>query len=159
MQIALTPWEIVLAAQAGIMRQVENCKLNRQHKYGANASEASDWQWHIEGALGEFALAKALQLHWNGKGRLRALDVGGVLDVRTATRPDSHLILHPDDPDDREFWLLTGRNGQYVVRGWIMGRDGKRQEFWRDPVGGRPAFFVPQGALLLPPGLACATTA
>jgi len=145
--IELDEWEMLLAAHAGIMRQVENLKRNRTPHYGAK--NTNDWQLHIEGCMGEFALAKFLNIRWSGKGRLRAPDVGDV-DVRTRSRDFYELILHPNDPDDRVFWLLCGVNGRYTVKGWIRGRDGKKQEFWKDPAKGRPAFFVPHSALSLP---------
>ena len=144
-EINLTPAQVIIAASAGVLRQAENLKLGREPAHGAGA--LNNWQIHIEGALGEYALSKFLNIYWPGKGQLRAPDVG-LVDVRTATRPDSRLILHPDDPDDRQFWLLTGVNGRYMVRGWCWGRDGKKQKFWTDPTGGRPAFFVPQSALV-----------
>jgi len=144
--IELTGWEMLLAAQAGCMRQVENLKKNRNHRHGASASNT--WQMGVEGCLGEFALAKYLGVYWSGKGVLRAPDVGDV-DVRTSSKPHYRLILHPDDPDDRKFYLLTGLDGKYIVRGWIMGIDGKQDQYWEDPAGGRPAYFVPQSALQL----------
>jgi len=138
---------MLLAAQAGIMRQVENCKIGREPYHGAGSG--NDWQLHIEGCLGEFALAKYLGVHWSGKGKLRDPDVGEV-DVRTGARDSHRLILHDDDPDDRVFWLLCGVNGNYTVKGWITGLDGKKKVYWSDPVGGRPAYFIPQSALNKP---------
>lgn len=142
--VALAPWEILIAAHAGCMRQVENLKLRRAPGYGV--SSTMDWQINIEGILGEFALSKYLGVRWEGKGKLRAPDVGEV-DVRTRSRHHYDLILHDEDPDDRVFWLLTGINGTYTVHGCIRAIDGKRREYWRDPAGGRPAYFVPQSAL------------
>src|SRR5210317_1224489 len=142
--VILTPWEMLLAAQAGVMRQVENCKLRRTPHYSAGSE--NDWQLHIEGCMGEFALAKFRGVHWTGKGKLRAPDVGDV-DVRTSSKDYYKLILHDADPDDRVFWLLCGNNGQYSVKGWITGKDGKRMEYWKDPAKGRPAYFVPHNAL------------
>ena len=49
--VELTPFEMCQAGQAGVMRQVENLKLNRKPYYGAGSS--NDWQLHIEGCLGE----------------------------------------------------------------------------------------------------------
>jgi hypothetical protein len=44
--------------------------------------------------------------------------------------------------------LVTGSRGDYVIRGWIYGAEGKQDMWWDDPTGkGRPAFFVPQHAL------------
>jgi hypothetical protein len=144
--VKLSSWEMLLAAQAGVMRQVENIQKERQTTYGAGGNE---WQLHVEGCLGEYALAKYLGIHWPGKGKLRAFDVGE-FDVRTRSQENYELILHPEDPDNRIFWLLCGRNGLYKVKGWILGSEGKRREYWKDPAGGRPAYFVPQSALNAP---------
>lgn len=144
-RIELSSWEIYHAAMAGIMRQVENIKLGRNHFHGAGKDVG--WQMHVEGCLGEYALSKYLDVHWAGKGVLRDPDVGEV-DVRTAARNSHSLILHKEDPDDRVFWLLTGINGKYNVQGWLLGSHGKREEYWKDPSGqGRHAFFVPQSRL------------
>ena len=143
--VTLSPAEIYWAACAGCMRHAQNLKNAKQPRHGIDAATA-DWQAHIEGALGEMALAKHLRIYWPGKGELTDPDVGP-LEVRTTPYEHGKLILHPSDGDDSIFWLLTGFNGTYNVRGWISGRDGKRDIYWSDPVGGRPAFFVPQDAL------------
>lgn len=145
-EIKLTSQEILKGAMVGIMRQTENLKKKAQPAYGAGSKD--DWQLHIEGALGECALAKYLNVYWSGKGEMRNPDVGP-FDVRTRSRHDYELILHPNDPDERTFWLLTGSNGVYRIHGCIKGKDGKKKEFWKDPAGGRPAFFVPQSELTL----------
>jgi hypothetical protein len=146
MVIKLTPWEMLLAAQAGIMRQVDNLHKKRQAYYGAGT--VNDWQLHVEGCLGEYALAKYLGVNWSGQG-FRGGDVGA-FEVRTRSKDYYELILHPDDHDEKHYWLLCGCNGTYTIKGWILGRDGKRKDYWKDPAGGRPAFFVPQSALILP---------
>tara|TARA_R110000803_G_C11989495_1_gene321960 strand:- start:9029 stop:9499 length:471 start_codon:yes stop_codon:yes gene_type:complete len=143
--VVLTPSEMVLAASAGVMRNVKNINAKLKDAYKADPNQG--WQMHIEGALGEMALAKFLGLYWPGVGKMRGTDVGEV-DVRTRSRADYELILHEKDPDDRVFWLLCGNNGRYDVKGWILCADGKRQEYWSDPSGkNRPAFFVPQSKL------------
>jgi hypothetical protein len=144
--ISLSPSEILQASMMGVMRQVQNLKARRNDAYGAQTQNG--WQMHVEGALGEMALAKYLDVYLGGTGTLRAADVGDC-DVRTTSGPNNRLILHPNDPDDRVFWLLTGQNGKYTVRGNILGAEGKKQQFWKDPAGGRPAYFVPQSELNL----------
>ena len=145
MDVSLTPSEMMQAAHVGIMRQVQNLKCDRRPAYGAG--DDNDWQYHIEGALGEFAFAKLAGIFWNGN--LGQLDLSDVANYEVRTRSRSHydLILHPKDDDTKVFILLTGRNGRYRVHGWIRGADGKRDVYWRDPAKGRPAFFVPQSAL------------
>ena len=145
MRVTLELHEILLGAQAGVMRQVENKKLGRQPAYGAGHD--NDWNLNVEGCLGEMALAKALKGWWAGKGEFRAPDVVD-MDVRTTRHDNGCLILHPNDPDHRRFYLVTGMNGEYQVRGWIVGQSGKVDRYWKDPTGtGRPAWFVPQSAL------------
>jgi len=143
-EIRLTLSEMQIAAHVGIQRQLQNLKNNARPAYGAGSS--NDWQLHVEGALGEMALAKHLGIYWDGKGQMRAPDVGNV-DVRTSVRDSARLIIHESDPDDRFFFLLIGGNGRYRCVGGMYGRDGKRNEFWTDPAGGRPAYFVPQNKL------------
>lgn len=146
MLIKLTYHEIMQAAHCGVMRQVENLKKNRQAAYGAGRH--NDWQLALEGCLGEMAVARHLQCYWSGKGEFRGFDVGTV-QVRTTRHEDGRLILHPKDNDDHQFWLVTGINGVYRIRGWIYGFDGKKEEFWEDPKKeDRHAFFVPQHKLM-----------
>jgi len=145
--VQLTSCEMVMAATAGIMRQVENVKAKRRPYY--LAGNQRDWQIHVEGCLGEFALAKFLGIHWTGKGALRAPDVGTV-DVRTAGKNHYKLILHPDDDDDRPFWLLCGVNGRYSVKGWLRAGDGKKKEYWKDPADRGASWYVPQSVLNKP---------
>jgi hypothetical protein len=144
--IQLTPSEIMQGALIGIMRQMQNIRDKRQHAYGTNDGQA--WQVNIEGAIGELALAKHLGVYYAGTGIFRGTDVGKY-DVRTTQYENGHLILHPDDPDDRIFWLLTGVCGRYIIRGNILGKDGKQEKWWGDKAGGRAAFFIPQDALNL----------
>lgn len=142
--VTLTQWEMYVAGQAAVARQIENIGKSRKNAHGAPDRLA--WQLHVEGCLGEIALAKYLGIYWSGKGRLRAPDVGR-MDVRTNKRHNGDLILHDDDPDDRPFWLLTGGMNKFVVQGWLFARDGKKDEYWADPAGNRPAYFVPQHVL------------
>src|SRR5688572_3645476 len=133
------------AAQVGVMREVQNRRAGRVHAHGCGPDNG--WSQHIEGAAGELAVAKALGLFWSGAvGNLAADDVGP-LQVRTTRVEAGCLIVHPSDPADRAFVLVTGQAPDFMLRGWIMGRHAKRHKWWADPAGGRPAFFVPQRAL------------
>jgi len=147
-EIVLSAAEIIHGAQAGVMRRVNNIKNNRHQKYGADAYDA--WTMDIEGALGEMALAKYLGVYWEGYGIKAGSDVSGD-DVRTTKYSNGRLIMHPDDHDDRRYWLVTGQSGTYNIRGWIMGYDGKHSDYWEDPQGGRAAYFVPQSRLYKKP--------
>jgi hypothetical protein len=144
--VTLSVAEVALAAGVGVRRQCSAILNRRSSAHGDRG--AADWQLHIEGALAEFAVAKHLGLYWSGAhDDLRADDVGQY-QVRSTKYADGMLVLHPPDPDERPFILVTGRNGEYALRGWVLGREGKRDEWWGDRWNtGRPAFFVPGEAL------------
>ncbi len=139
--IILTPKQMLLGAQVGIMRQVENVEKKRKERHGA--STKNDWQMHIEGCLGEMAAAKWLDMFWDGKlGDLSSGDVGKV-EVRTTSEKKNRLRLHPSDKDHLQFIHVVGLNGVYELMGWLYARDGKIEPYWQDPTrGSRPAFFV-----------------
>jgi hypothetical protein len=146
-KIKLSPREIILAAHAGIMRTVKhNASRDRQN------APKDQWRSDIEGCCGEYALSKYLNIHWNGGGyEGMTADAGNSTECRTASKHHYRLILHPEDHDDRKYWLLTGRMGHYIVQGWILGRDGKKDEYWEDVNNDdRPAFYVPNELLNRP---------
>lgn len=144
-KVVLSWRELQLAAMVGVMRQVENLQKQRVDKH--KADPAREWQTHLDGAIGEAAVAKWLDRYWNGNlGNLDADDVGK-FQVRYTYRDDGRLILHKEDGDDKVFILVTGIQPVLRLRGWIRGRDGKLPQYWTDPKTGRPAFFVPQSAL------------
>jgi hypothetical protein len=144
MQIKLSHAEMMQAAVMGVIRNLQNLRDKLNPMYGAGAE--ADWQLHIEGVLGEYALAKALGVFYNAH-EFGSVDVGA-WQVRTTSRKAGRLIVHPRDRDDHRFVLITGVNGTYTVRGWIEGREAKSPQYWSDPTGkGRHAFFVPQEAL------------
>lgn len=145
-EVVLLPHEMAIASHVACMRQIENLEAGRKDAYGAQA-DAAGWGLHIIGACGEMAVAKLLNVYWNGSlGNLKADDVGKH-QVRTRTLHTYDLLVHPEDPDDRVFILVTGLPPKFRVHGWTMGWMGKLPEYWKDPAGGRPAFFIPKGRL------------
>jgi hypothetical protein len=142
--VALDTSEYYMAMQAGCMRQVQNRKIGRPHYYGAPPDRAE--QFHINGSVGEACVAKYLNKYWLGKGTFGGSDVEDY-EVRSTSRPDGDLILHDYDKDDRPYISVYVSEGVGVIRGWIMGAEGKRKEFWKDPAKGRPAYFVPTSKL------------
>jgi len=133
----------VLAAS---MRQVQNISRKAKERYGAQPNQ--DWQLAVEGCLGEMALAKHLGVYWRGKGETWLPDVGKV-DVRTTPYPNGKLIVHDGDDPDRRYYLLTGLNGTYIVRGYMRGQEAINPKYWSDPTGkNRHAYFVPQKNLV-----------
>jgi len=148
-KVTLTWSEVMQAAMVGVMRRVTDLRDKRRGAYNI-AEDAPVWDIDIEGACGEMAAAKVLNVFWSGAhGQLRVADVGGRFQVRTRSKLTYELPLHPEDADDAVFVLVLGRAPHYNVKGWMYARDGKLPEYWDDPSGqNRPAFFVPRKLLL-----------
>lgn len=142
--VKVEPLEYMFAAQAGFFRQASNVVRGRKDAYNFTGD---GYGIHIQGAVGEFVVAKALGLFWAGPGKLRGHDIGVSYEVRAGTEDWHKLILHPEDKDDAVFILVTGNALDYAIRGWLIGRDGKKPAYWCEHVKGRPAFFVPQADL------------
>lgn len=140
--ITLTASEMMLAAQAGVMRTVQNLV---QGATGAHGSAADDWSMSIEGALAEWAASKALGVHWPGKGQMRGDDIGG-MQIRSTRNPAGSLILHKTDRDGDIFVLMVGQASEWRPAGWIRAASGKQDRFWRTDIRS-PAYLVPQSEL------------
>lgn len=128
--------------------------------------------FNFRGYLCEKAISVATGRRWNDhigpdwKMHTRDGDVPPY-EVRGITKPHHRLFVFAGDPDDRPFVLVErawGPSGRtWRIRGWIMGRDAKRKEWWHEnerheytPItsgGHRPekgVFYVPNDALFSP---------
>lgn len=143
MKIELTPWEIMTGAQVGVQRMVHATSNGWKHKHGADPTKG--WQYNIEGALAEMALAKLLNRYWT-KGMPGDADIGQRIQVRTTHHLQGSLILHDSDPGDHIYALMVGFNGSYHYKGCILGYDGKVPANWQTRTG-RPCYFVRQSCL------------
>lgn len=110
----------------------------------------------IQGAEAELAVAKALNLPWDGSfleldkwfdWRDVGHDVSG-LEVRSTHHKNGSLILHPKDKDESPFILvLTHEKPIFILIGWSFGKNGKDPQYWRDVGYGRPCYYLPQNKL------------
>jgi hypothetical protein len=128
--VKLSEREMLLAASSGVQREVECLRKLRSGESVVSAYEKNNnqvgpgglWQNHIEGAMGEFAVAKFLGLYPGGITDKDATDVGEHYEVRT--RPKSYYELfvrkcEKEDKEDKYFILAQGSYGVYTIRGWI----------------------------------------
>jgi hypothetical protein len=146
-EIILSWHEVAMAAQIGMMRQLSSMKKGLVHSHGC---EEIGWTNHIEGACGELALSKYLGVYWNGSvdSFKSSTDIPGY-EVRTRSDHAYDLIVRDNDNDKLRYALVTGVSPRYLIRGWILGTDAKREK-WSQGYGNRPpAFFVPQEYLSL----------
>lgn len=142
--ILLTKREVVMGAECGVTRNI--CSWDYQDAYGFE--EEHGWNAHIEGACGEIAVAKLLNRFWSPTvNTFDAADIGMKIQVRTRSRHDYELYIRPEDNPEHAFVLVTGKAPMFMVRGWLLARNARCDE-WLQTYGGRPpAWFVPTSAL------------
>lgn len=146
--IRLTFGEMWSAVAVGTARQLGAMKADKPESCGADIRDR--WGSHIEGACGEMAFARAVNRYYGAPlGTYKQGGDGvGNIQVRTRSNHDYDLIVRPGDDLDARFVLVTGLAPDFVVRGWIRGRDAQRPEWIQEHGGRPPAWFVPQGSLL-----------
>lgn len=148
MTIKLDEDDILLATEVAEMRN----KSQREAKRRDGLVKGSSMGRDLQGALAELAVSRALNLPWDGKWlpisiwdtwKIEGNDVGK-LEIRSTDRIDGRLILHPSDKDFSPYVLVTSTvDHNYKLVGWVYGKDGKADKYWRDNVP-RPCYMVPQ---------------
>jgi hypothetical protein len=146
-QVVTLEWfELYVAAMVGIRRRLESLRKGIPNQHGFDGE--NDWTIDIEGAGGEMAAAKILNLYYSAT--INTFKVGGDignLQVRTGSKDHHSLIIRSRDRDEDVFVLVVGKAPRYHVVGWIEGRKAKNSEWIKNP-GNRPqAWFVPQSEL------------
>ncbi len=123
----------------------------RNNRRGGNSGPTTGkvaLDYHILGVRGECAAYLWLKpIKWHTfyesdvSGRA---DLGDFIDVKTIKHSGMRLIIQPNSPDEWAYLLVNaGHHPEYAIEGWLWGREAKVERFFRDPVGGRGAFFVP----------------
>lgn len=147
-ETTLTTTEMMIGGYVGTARQVQ--AIDRQMKGRAGCDELDSWTRHIEGAQGEMATAKVLNLYWQPIiGDPEADDVGPYQVRCNGSRRLQDMVLRPGlVKADRIYISVLCFAPRFIVLGWILGADGVQQQWYRDGTPGRPkAFWVPRDAL------------
>ena len=106
--VTLTPAELSIGSVAGLQRQLKCLKNSRSGKslkdyeryWGAPGAKGL-WGNSIEGALGEFAVAKYLGVYPTGIEGFGSTDVGEHYEVRTRPHQSDLLFLKKKDKKDK----------------------------------------------------------
>lgn len=137
--------EAFLIAISGLMRRFLHIKLGTSQPHGASNT---DWQMDIQGAFGEAALAKHLNVWWMGVGTM-GKDVGD-FQIRCSDYENASLIVRQKDKDNEIFVLVTGYGLKYKLCGWCYGYEAKQAKYIKTTTPRDrlyPAYFVPQSDL------------
>jgi hypothetical protein len=142
--VYLSPTEINYAYAVAELRH-ENAKSN-QHQDRFKGEFKNTLPDKI-GALGEFALAKHLNLYWGYEPyNPKANDVGRY-EVRTTPRPDGCLLTRDlDKPAIYVLATLDKENKAVVLRGWNTLYETMQVDRWA-PYMPLPCFKTPQTLL------------
>jgi hypothetical protein len=128
--IKLSEREMLIGASSGVQREVECLRssgggenaISSYEKRNNSIGSGGLWNNHVEGALGEIAVAKYLGLYPGGITDPNTTDVGEHYEVRTRSREDYELFIRKKEKEDKEdkyFILVQGSYGEYTIRGWI----------------------------------------
>lgn len=141
MNVTLTASDLYVAATGGMLRTIENIIKSANSAHGADA-DGLNWTISIQGAIAEYAISKALDVHWHGKGVMRGDDVGKY-QARSTHHQNGRLIIYEDDADNKPFILVIGEKKEYRLSGWMMGGEAKQQKYWDESMRD-PCYCVPQ---------------
>jgi hypothetical protein len=150
--ILLSKQESTEAAIMGIHRRMTNlfCELKDLGHHGPPIG-GSWWSNDIEAAGAELAFAKFIKEEWVGAvNTFNAPDVGDGWQVRYTDWENGCLILRKKDTPklNQKFVLVTGYMPKYCIRGYIIGKDGVKEKYIRNPHNGKKALFIPQSDLI-----------
>lgn len=141
--IKLTWAEVLLAANVGVLRNVQSLKLGRKR-----IGNDDTWDCNIEGACGEMAVAKNFGNFWSGAiGNIDADDVGTYQVKTNTSRKWDDLILRKWNKPDRIYIGVLSFLPSFTITGWIYGEEGMQEKYYRDGRPGMPAYFVPRSVL------------
>jgi hypothetical protein len=150
-EFAFTEEERQAARDEAFRRQEVNEALGLRGRNGGVASGDKALTIHLLGAAGEMATASYLGLkdflYQETEAKRGSCDLPGI-DVKTRSRHHYDLIVQKNESPEKRYVLVTIENKKTLIHGWIRGKDAMKEEYWSDPAGGRPAYFVPKTALM-----------
>ena len=125
--IELSRHELLSAAVGGCQRRVTSMEVARPQFYGADERN-NYWQIDIQGAIAEYAVAKAFDKYWEPATdkSLKSLpgDVG-FYQIRSTAHKTGQLIVHKADADDVPFILAIVSEPYVKLAGYLYGGEAK----------------------------------
>jgi hypothetical protein len=141
-----------LVRREALRRQRVNERKGLKGRNGGPADGGKALLFHKLGAAGELAVADYLHLreflYQETEAKRGSFDLPPDIDVKTRSRHDYDLICQLDEKPGKTLVLVTIQNKITLLHGWIKSEDAMRQQWRKDPAGGRMAYFVPKAELL-----------
>lgn len=128
--IRLTPYEINVAAQVGIMRVTESLRLGESWGHGYKKSMYYKFADSISGACAEFAVAQYLkippQIHVNHGSKADIKINGTQIQVKSQIpKKDNQPLLYirQNAHDGELFCFVIDKSPEFEILGFIMAKD------------------------------------
>lgn len=120
--VTLSEQELEEASLGGIRRRIDGMTKKRRSTHPETPDhEQHWWESHIVGAIGEFAVAKALGEKWRPTiGLINQKDVGE-FEVRTTQLPTPLLRYRSHNDPNSKYILCSYRGNQVLIQGWLPG--------------------------------------
>lgn len=150
-EVNLSDDHLQIAEQEAVRRQTVNESRGLAGRNRGPATGDRALAMHRIGAMGEVAVAVHLGLEAELFREQLAVsgsaDLPHDIDVKTRSRHSYDLIIMRSERPDKRLVLVTIQGGSVRIHGWCVAGECMRPEFWSDPAGGRPAYFVPKSKL------------
>lgn len=128
--------KVTLGWNEALETAIEGLKRSLRHDWEALThvnGEPGGCRWcpDIEGTCAERAFARAMSLYWAPSAGVQVGPQGDCCgwEVRYPIPPNRKLLLRDNDHDERPYVLVVGAWPTYTVRGYVLGRDGKREKY------------------------------
>lgn len=145
--VELTPDEIYGGAMVAVHRKIASI-FNRKKPCKTSTKDTAGWEFEIESALAELAVAKVYDRYWTGSIFDREVARYDVSDwqVRHTAHRNGALLIYEEDFDEDMCFLVVGLVPKYTIVGRIRIRDAKDKRYWKKNCK-TPCYWVPQTAL------------
>ncbi len=143
---AFTPDQRQRARAEAFRRQSLNEQQGKKGRNnGAEKGELA-LRHHLLGAAGEMAVAVMLgmedKLYQETEAKRGSADLPPNIDIKTRSKHYYDLIVQLDESPDKILVLVTIENRITLIHGWIKAADAMKEQWKKDPAGGRAAYFV-----------------
>ena len=149
--VLLTPEELKIAIDEGDRRQTYNQSHNVKGRGGAPERGDHSRRLNIEGAIGEYAVARYLNMTADVFKEYKPIpgsfDLPPNIDVKTPASHNRRLVIWLNDNPKKIFVLATYEGKEVRLHGWTYGDRVMKDCFIEDPIGRGPRYYVPKSVL------------
>jgi len=137
-------------AEAFRRQELNERQCRKSRNNGGEKAEKGELalRYHLLGAAGEMAVAVLLgmedQLYQETEAKRGSSDLPPNIDIKTRSKHYYDLIVQLDESPSKILVLVTIENRTTLIHGWINSKDAMKEQWKKDPAGGRMAYFVPK---------------